>query len=123
MAAEKVEFPVKTMACLLGISRSGFCSWLSLGEPEDPWAEVRPAVERCWLESDWRFGTRSVRVPLPDYDNDIDESKAVEPWLFSSSFTLVPAGTTGCRHQRGHRRGRDAQALARSPAFLKVRSS
>ena len=31
MLAEKAEFPVKLMARVLGVSRSGFCSWLSNG--------------------------------------------------------------------------------------------
>lgn len=64
MAAEKANFPVKMMARLLGVSRSGFYSWLRREPPDDPWAEARAAVERCWLESDRRFGARSVRAVL-----------------------------------------------------------
>lgn len=33
MLAEKAEFPVKMMARVLGVSRSGFYSWLSNGCP------------------------------------------------------------------------------------------
>ena len=64
MAAEKADLPVKTMARLLGVSRSGFYDWLRREPPCDPWTEERSAVERCWLESDRRFGARSVRAVL-----------------------------------------------------------
>lgn len=64
MAAEKARFPVKLMARLLGVSRSGFYDWARREPPGDPWAGARAAVERCWLESDRRFGARSVRAVL-----------------------------------------------------------
>lgn len=64
MAAEKADFPVKMMARLLGVSRSGSCSWLRREPPDDPWAGARAAVERCWLESDRRLGARGVRAVL-----------------------------------------------------------
>ena len=44
MAAEKADFPAKTMARLLGVSRSGFYDWLRREPPGDPWAEERSAV-------------------------------------------------------------------------------
>ena len=65
MEAEKANFPVKTMARLLGVSRSGFYEWLRRGEPADPWAAARAEVEREWLESDRRFGARFIRSRLP----------------------------------------------------------
>ena len=65
MEAEKANFPVKTMARLLGVSRSGFYEWLRRGEPEDPWLQARADVEREWAESDRRFGARLVRSRLP----------------------------------------------------------
>lgn len=64
MAAESARFPVGMMARLLGVSRSGFYDWARREPPEDPWAEARSAVERCWLESDRRFGARNVRAVL-----------------------------------------------------------
>ena len=64
MEAEKACFPVKLMARLPGVSRSGFYDWARRRPPEDPWTEARAAVERCWLESDRRFGARSVRAVL-----------------------------------------------------------
>ena len=64
MAAEKADFPAKTMARLLGVSRSGFYDWLRREPPGDPWAEERSAVERCRPGSDRRFGARSVRAVL-----------------------------------------------------------
>lgn len=46
MAAEKGSFPVPLMARALGVSRSGFYSWLRRGgaSGEDPWAAAREAV-------------------------------------------------------------------------------
>ena len=65
MLEEKALFPVKLMARVLGVSRSGFYSWLARGRPEDGWAAERDAVLRTWLESDRRFGFRSVHAMLP----------------------------------------------------------
>ena len=65
MLAEKAEYPVKMMARLLEVSRSGFYSWLANGAPTDEWGHVRDAAERMWLESDRRFGARMVHAFLP----------------------------------------------------------
>lgn len=65
MEAEKASFPVKMMARLLGVSRSGFYEWLRRGELEDPWLQARIDVEREWLESDRRFGARFIWSRLP----------------------------------------------------------
>lgn len=65
MLAEKAEFPVKMMARVLGVSRSGFYSWLSNGCPRENWSAEREAVRRVWLESDRRFGFRFVKCFLP----------------------------------------------------------
>lgn len=46
MLAEKAEFPVKMMARVLGVSRSGFYSWLSNGCPREDWSAEREAVRR-----------------------------------------------------------------------------
>jgi len=63
--AEKANYTVKMMARVLKVSRSGFYSWLNRGEPEDPWAKLREAVRRVWLESDRTFGARFVHAFLP----------------------------------------------------------
>lgn len=65
MLAERAEFPIKMMARILGVSRSGFYSWLAGGCPEDDWSAKREAVRRVWLESDHRFGARFVKCFLP----------------------------------------------------------
>ena len=65
MLAERAEFPIKMMARILGVSRSGFYSWLAGGCPEDDWSAEREAVRRVWLESDRRFGARFVKCFLP----------------------------------------------------------
>lgn len=64
MEAEKACFPVKLMARLPGVSRSGLYDRARRRPPEDPRTGARAAVERCWLESDRRFGARSVRAVL-----------------------------------------------------------
>lgn len=70
MAAEKAHFPVKLTARVLGVSRSGFYSWLARGRPAGEWAGAREAVMRVWLESDRRFGFRSVHaMPPPDFSH------------------------------------------------------
>ena len=66
MRAEKANYTVKMMARVLEVSRSGFYSWLSKGEPDDPWAGLREAVQRVWLESDRTFGARFVLAFLPE---------------------------------------------------------
>ena len=66
MRAEKGNYPVKMMARVLKVSRSGFYGWLAKGEPEDPWAELRAEVKRVWLESDRTFGARFVLAFLPE---------------------------------------------------------
>lgn len=66
MGAEKENYPVKMMARALKASRSGSCSWLARGEPDDPRAGLREAVRRVWLESDRIFGARFVLAFLPD---------------------------------------------------------
>ena len=65
MLEERASFPVKLMARMLEVSRSGFYSWLSAGRPQDAWAAERDAVMRVWLEPDRRFGFRSVHAMLP----------------------------------------------------------
>ena len=55
MKAKKANYPVKMMARVLGMSRSGFYSWLARDGANDPWVEVREAVWRVWLESDRIF--------------------------------------------------------------------
>lgn len=46
MLAEKAEFPVKLMARLLGVSRSGLHSRLSNSCPREDWSAEREAVRR-----------------------------------------------------------------------------
>ncbi len=65
MAAERARYPVKLMARVLGVSRSGFYAWAARPAPCDPWAELRAEVERAWLGSERRFGARSVLHALP----------------------------------------------------------
>lgn len=66
MEAEKGSFPVGLMARVLGVSRSGFYSWLARpAEARDPWAALRAAVESLWAASDGRWGARTIRSRLP----------------------------------------------------------
>lgn len=66
MPAEKAERPIKLMTLILGASRSGLCSRLSSGCPEDDWSAEREAVRRVRLEPDRRFGARFVKRFLPE---------------------------------------------------------
>lgn len=68
MPAEKAEYPVKMMARLPEVSRSGFYSWLANGAPTDEWGHVRDAVERVRLEGDRRSGAHGTRVTGPSSD-------------------------------------------------------
>lgn len=65
MPAERAKYPIKMMARILGVSRSGFCSWLAGGCPEDDRSAERGTVRRVRLESDRRFGFRFVKRFLP----------------------------------------------------------
>lgn len=65
MLAEKENYPIAMMARILHVSRSGFYTWRKRGCPHDPWADIRNAVKRTWLESDRRFGARFVQAFLP----------------------------------------------------------
>ena len=65
MLAERAEYPIKMMVRILGVSRSGFYSWLAGGCSEDDWSVEREAVRRVWLEPDRRFGSRFVKRFLP----------------------------------------------------------
>ena len=79
MAAEKADFPAKTMARLLGVSRSGFYDWLRREPPGDPWAEERSAVERCRPGSDRRFG---APAPTPMPGGDVTDLRTGRGWLY-----------------------------------------
>ena len=54
------------MARVPKASRSGSCSRLAKGGPDDPWADLREAVRRVRLESDRIFGARFVLAFLPE---------------------------------------------------------
>lgn len=46
-------------------SRSGSCSWPAEGGPDGPWADLREAAGRVWLESGRTLGAGSVLALLP----------------------------------------------------------
>ena len=64
MLVERANFPVKMMARLLGVSRSGFYDWLKRPPREDAWAAARDEVARLWEASDGRMGIRSIRASM-----------------------------------------------------------
>ena len=84
MAAEKADFPAKTMARLLGVSRSGFYDWLRREPPGDPWAEERSAVERCRPGSDRRFG---APAPTTMPGGDVTYLRTGRGWLYLAGKT------------------------------------
>ena len=65
MLAEKENYPIAMMVRILHVSRSGFYTWCKRGCPNDPWADIRNAVKKTWLESDRRFGARFIHAFLP----------------------------------------------------------
>ena len=73
MLAEKAEFPVKMMARVLGVSRSGFYSWLSNGCPRENWSAEREAV-RLKTAAFGEVVVKRIRYPsgearlVPEYE-------------------------------------------------------
>lgn len=53
------------MARLLGVSRSGYYSWVDAGGPRDPLAGLKDVVMGLWADSDGTFGWRRVKAELP----------------------------------------------------------
>ena len=65
MLAERANYDVKMMACVLRVSRSGFYRWLkSNPDGADPWAALREAILEVWEGSRRRFGFRKVHAKL-----------------------------------------------------------
>lgn len=54
------------MARILRAGRSGSCSWLGRGCPEDDWADAREAMRRVRPGSDGRFGFRFMKCSLSE---------------------------------------------------------
>ena len=65
MWEEGGRYPVSMMARLLGVSRSGYCSWLDAGGHLDPLPSHRDAVAALWEGSGGAFGWRRVHAGLP----------------------------------------------------------
>ena len=65
MWAERGRYPVSMMARLLGVSRSGHCSWLDAGGHADPLAGLKDVVAALWEGSGGAFGWRRVKAELP----------------------------------------------------------
>lgn len=59
MLDEKVEFSVRLMARVFGVSLTGFCSWFGNGCPQGAWTAGYDAAIRVLLESDRCFSSRS----------------------------------------------------------------
>ena len=65
MRAERGRYPVSMMARLLGVSRSGYYSWLDAGGRLDPLAGLKDVVSALWEGSGRTFGWRRVKAELP----------------------------------------------------------
>ena len=65
MRAERGRYPVSMMARLLGVSRSGHCSWLGAGGRLDPLAGLKDVVAALWEGGARTFGWRRVKPGLP----------------------------------------------------------
>ena len=65
MLAEKDNYPIKTMASLLEVSRSGYYDWVKRNPTgEDPWAALKETIQDIWEKSKKRFGFRKVHAKL-----------------------------------------------------------
>ena len=95
MEAEKACFPVTFMAARLGVSRSGFYSWLARGCPPDPWDALREEVGRVWLESNRVFGARSVRAVVA--------ARGTDATLYRIRKCMREQGIRGCHPRRSKR--------------------
>ena len=65
MWAERGRYPVAMMARLLGVSRSGYYSWLDAGGHLDPLAGLKDVVAALWEGGGGAFGWRRVKAELP----------------------------------------------------------
>lgn len=95
MEAEKGNYPVRLMARLLEVSRSGFYSWLAKGAPGDPWAGLRESVGRIWEGSGRRFGARFVKCLLP--------AEFADASLYRVRKCMRELGIKGCTPYRSKR--------------------
>lgn len=111
MLAEEARFPVKMMARLLGVSRSGYYSWRARRAEADPWARLRAAVESVWLTSRRRFGARSVLHSLPpEFDGTT---------LYRVRKLMRELGIRGARRNRGVRTTIPDEGAAARPDLVR----
>ena len=89
MEAEKANYPVKMMARLLRVSRSGFYNWLNRPEQDDQWNNLRIDIEKLWLDSDKVFGARTILVKLPKEKWDVT--------LYRVRQCMKELGIEGCQ--------------------------
>lgn len=66
MPVERAGSPVKPMARILGVGRSGSRSWPGKGCPEGDRSDTRDAVRRVRPGSDGRFGSHFVKCPMSE---------------------------------------------------------
>ena len=89
MWEERPGFPVPMMARLPGVSRSGYCPWVSAGGPADPLAGLKGVVTGVWEGSGGVFGWRSVKAELPP-ERSPSSGRAVKK-------SMRELGIRGCR--------------------------
>lgn len=101
MWRERGNYPVSTMARLLGVSRSGYYSWVSAGGPADPLAGLKDVVTALWEGSGGTFGWRRVKAELPP------------EWAASSGYSVRKSmRELGIR---GHRPGSRKRTTVQDP--------
>jgi putative transposase len=64
MFAEKANYPIKMMARVLKVSRSGYYAWQRRMPNIDLFAGLKAEIERRWLDSKKVFGARSIHSRL-----------------------------------------------------------
>lgn len=66
MFAEKANYPIKMMARVLKVSRSGYYAWVKRLPTKDLFTDLKAEIERRWLDSKKVFGARSIHSRLRD---------------------------------------------------------
>lgn len=68
MKENRLHYPVKSMARVLEVSRSGFYAWLErpLSEREKSDAKYRPLIEKTHKDSRQTYGPRRIQTELSD---------------------------------------------------------
>lgn len=66
MFAEKANYPIKMMARVLKVSRSGYYAWKTRRQNNDSFTGLKTEIEKRWLNSNKVFGAKTIHSRLRD---------------------------------------------------------